>query len=489
VKTLIVVDALSDLPQLQSQAIEFVDYLANYPKLSEPKTRVINLCDTELYLSKGYYCSLLAEARQHQVMPSVAIINDLIIADKNQPSMTLALPQNLVSELKSKLVFADNKTVSFDVYFGLASHLDLQPIAKWIFKRFVAPILTVDLIQKDNSTSAVVSLKTISDLSDEQKEELCERLSHFTQTVWKARQSKKKTRWDMAILVNPDEANSPSDSKAIRHFVKAAHKVGIHAEVVTAEQITHLAQYDALFIRETTSINHQTYRLAKQAESLGLVVIDDAQSILRCCNKVFLQDAFSYHKVPAPKSDFVSSVNEQVCDDLEAAFSYPMVLKLPESSFSLGVFKVKDRKELFEKLEAMLLQSALVLVQEYIFTEYDWRIGLLNGKPIYACRYFMARNHWQIYNHGGKKTTSGGFETLPTFEVPKIVLDAAVKAGSTVGKGLYGVDIKHLGNQTYVIEVNDNPSIDSDVEDKYLGKELYMLIMQEFASRLEARGR
>ena len=46
----------------------------------------------------------------------------------------------------------------------------------------------------------------------------------------------------------------------------------------------------------------------------------------------------------------------------------------------------------------MLAESALVLVQEYIFTEFDWRIGVLGGKPIYACQYFMVRNHWQIYN-------------------------------------------------------------------------------------------
>jgi glutathione synthase/RimK-type ligase-like ATP-grasp enzyme len=41
----------------------------------------------------------------------------------------------------------------------------------------------------------------------------------------------------------------------------------------------------------------------------------------------------------------------------------------------------------------------------------------------------------------------------------------------------------------FVIEVNDNPSIDSKIEDKYLGKELYMQIMQEFVNRFEARGR
>jgi glutathione synthase/RimK-type ligase-like ATP-grasp enzyme len=78
---------------------------------------------------------------------------------------------------------------------------------------------------------------------------------------------------------------------------------------------------------------------------------------------------------------------------------------------------------------------------------------------------------------------------MPTFEVPKAVLQAATKAAKVVGNGLYGVDIKQAGNKVYVIEVNDNPSIDAGVEDKYLGKTLYELIMQEFADRLEQRGR
>jgi glutathione synthase/RimK-type ligase-like ATP-grasp enzyme len=114
---------------------------------------------------------------------------------------------------------------------------------------------------------------------------------------------------------------------------------------------------------------------------------------------------------------------------------------------------------------------------------------VLGGRAIFACQYKMARNHWQIYNHGAKRSVSGDFETLPTFEVPKMVLDAALKACAIIGNGLYGVDIKEHNGKAYVIEVNDNPSLDRGVEDKYLGDELYMQIMAEFQRRLENRGR
>ena len=39
----------------------------------------------------------------------------------------------------------------------------------------------------------------------------------------------------------------------------------------------------------------------------------------------------------------------------------------------------------------------------------------------------------------------------------------------------------------FVIEVNDNPSIDAGVEDAYLGEDLYLRIMQEFLRRLELK--
>jgi glutathione synthase/RimK-type ligase-like ATP-grasp enzyme len=250
-----------------------------------------------------------------------------------------------------------------------------------------------------------------------------------------------------------------------------------------------VSYYDALFIRETTAINHYTYNIARKAEREGLVVIDDPTSILRCSNKIFLHDAFHYKNVPSLHTMVIAGANEKDLDLVEGTFSYPLVLKMPESAFSKGVFKITNREELKSRLQELLLGSALILVQEYCYTDFDWRIGVLGGRPIFACQYFMASKHWQIFNHAAKAKKTGAYETLPTFEVPKVVLDVAIKATAVVGQGLYGVDIKQKGKQAYVIEVNDNPNIDYRVEDRYLGNELYMIVMSEFSNRLEKRGR
>ncbi len=481
--TLIVVDDEALSPNSQLATISFDQYLSDYPKKDERKTRVINLCDTEAYLSRGYYCSLLAEARQHKVLPSVNTINDL-----RDTSAVTAFDFGLTASIIDSESFAGDQKVILPVYFGWTENEAWKRLARIVFDRYPSPILMVNLSRDSDGVQLEITRSGFTQLEKEQQELFLSRLDNFTQKVWR-QPAQRKHRWDMAILVDPGEANPPSDKEAINRFIRAASKVGINAETITTSKRAQIIQYDALFIRETTAIDHPTYRLARKAEQEDLVVIDDSTSILRCCNKVYLHDAFSYNNVPSLRTVVMAGYSDSQMGEVEDSLGYPMVLKMPEGSFSKGVFKVTNRQELKEKLADLFSYSALVLAQEYLYTEFDWRVGVLNNRVIYACKYHMAKNHWQIYNHGAKRNLEGGWETLPTFETPKIVLDAALKACSIIGRSLYGVDIKQNGDQVYVIEVNDNPNIDHDVEDRYLGTELYMLIMQEFANRLEQRGR
>lgn len=485
--TLIVVDdpAVIAGSDLADMAMSFKEYLEEHPRKDLPKLRVINICDTIQHLGSGYYCSLLAEARGHKVFPSVNTITDL----RNSHLYLAKLGSTMVkgngrSTLKCE---ADEKELL--IFFGDASDEEFQPLAKKVFNLFPAPILKVSLIWRGGWYVDGIERYGVSDLNEEQRISFWNALKRFTERAWSRHRSKKRHRWEMAILYDPEELQPPSDRHALKKLIGAASKVGILAELITSADYAQLSEYDALFLRETTAIDHHTYRFALKAEVEGMVVIDDTDSILRCCNKVFLHDAFTYNDVPSLKSQAVFDFDERALDHLEETFSYPIVLKLPESSFSKGVFKVDDRKALSERLRELLSQTPIVLAQEYLYTEFDWRIGVLNYRPLYACRYFMARNHWQIYKYGEKKTLGGGYETLPTFEVPRVVLEAAIKAAKVVGNGLYGVDIKQQGNKAFVIEINDNPSIEHKVEDAYLGDELYMLIMSEFARRLENRGR
>src|SRR5690606_15730193 len=72
--------------------------------------------------------------------------------------------------------------------------------------------------------------------------------------------------YDLAILVNPKEEVPPSDAKTIQKFIKAAEQIGLSAYTITKDEYSDLAEYDALFIRETTAVNHHTFRFAQRAK-------------------------------------------------------------------------------------------------------------------------------------------------------------------------------------------------------------------------------
>ena len=100
----------------------------------------------------------------------------------------------------------------------------------------------------------------------------------------------------------------------------------------------------------------------------------------------------------------------------------------------------------------------------------------------------MARKHWQIYERlENGKMLAGKSETLPVSMAPKKVIRTGLRAANLIGKGLYGVDIKEKDGECYVIEVNDNQSIDSGVEDLVLQDDLYIKIMSGILTNVERR--
>ncbi len=453
------------------------DYLTQ--SASKERYKVINLCRQYSYLTTGYYCSLLAEARQHQVIPSVKHIQDL--------SRRIWLGViNIDAQKQLTAVAAGAKEYTLWVYFGFCDVADLSELARQIFEQMPVPILKVTFQSKDIWRLSSIEAAALNSLDEQQQTDFANALDSYSGLVWRKAKVRKNYRYDMAILVDPNERFPPSNSVAINRFIKAAKKHGILAETITKKDIGKLPEYDALFIRTTTSVNHYTYKFARLAQAEGLVVMDDPDSILRCTNKIYLAELLETQGLPTPKTKILTRSDLQKIDSIIEQLGLPIVLKIPDGSFSVGVKKVADKLELENELKVMFKNSALLLAQAYTYTEFDWRIGVLNNQPLYACRYYMAKNHWQIYDHAASTgNKSGGFDAMPTFEVPKPVLRAALNATKHIGDGLYGVDIKQNGRSVYLIEVNDNPSIESSVEDKFLEGELYDAIMGDFKRRLD----
>lgn len=173
-------------------------------------------------------------------------------------------------------------------------------------------------------------------------------------------------------------------------------------------------------------------------------------------------------------------------DEIVRELGLPCVLKQPDSAFSQGVFRADTREALAAGLERLLSRSDLVVVQSFMPTEFDWRVGVFDGQPLFVCRYFMADGHWQIYHHGEQRTAEGDTETIAVEDAPREVLDLALTTANAIGEGFYGVDIKTVAGRHVLMEVNDNPNVDRGVEDAILGDELYDRIMKVMRARVDA---
>jgi glutathione synthase/RimK-type ligase-like ATP-grasp enzyme len=460
------------------------DYLRESLAADEERTQVINLCRSYKYLGTGYYVSLLAEARGHKVIPSVRTINDL-----RRRSLYGLDIEDLEQKLSRFLPDSrDTTDFGLQVYFGETSYAPLQDLARQVFETFPCPILRIEFEREREWSIAAIKPTGLHTLNDPQEDAFADALDRFSKKLWRKPRARRKYRYDIAMLHDPAEAMPPSNKRALKLFIEAGKDLGIEVDPITRNDYTRLAEYDGLFIRETTALDNHTYRFANKAEKEGMVVMDDPTSILRCTNKIYLHDLLRSRKLPTPRTEILFRDDPKKLAELPATLGFPIVLKIPDGSFSRGIVKAENAEELKKGTEDLFQHTALVIAQEYLYTEFDWRIGVLNKEPLYACQYYMSRGHWQIYNHGARGTAkSGGFKTLPVREAPAEVMRLALKATSLIGDGLYGVDIKQVGNRIVVIEVNDNPSIDAGVEDQYLGEDLYRRIMEEFLRRLERK--
>ncbi|BCR06946.1 ribosomal protein S6 modification protein [Desulfuromonas versatilis] len=483
---LLVADA-ADAWLMQIPGVEVVPartYLTD-PRYTEMRrARVFNLCRSYRYQSVGYYVSLLATARGHKPMPSVTVLQDF----KSQ-SVIRIVSEDLDELIQKSLAPLLSKDFVLSIYFGRNLAKRYDRLAGRLFSLFAAPFLRAQFSR--NAKSGKWQLATLGPVAaSEIPEEHRDFVSGTAQAFFAGKRGsaarKAAARYDLAILVAPGEAEPPSNEKALQRFVRAAESLGMSSELIEKEDIGRLAEFDALFIRETTNVNHHTYRFARRAAAEGLVVVDDPESILRCTNKVFLAELLERNRLATPRTLIVHRENRR---QVVGSLGLPCILKQPDSSFSQGVVKVETEAELKEAVARLLEKSELVIAQEFLPTPFDWRIGVFDRMPLFACRYHMAKKHWQILKRDsrGVKSDEGRADTLALEQVPEAVLRTALKAANLIGDGLYGVDLKQVGDKVYVIEVNDNPNIDAGIEDQVLKERLYLGIMETILRRISER--
>ncbi|HMB67889.1 MAG TPA: RimK family protein, partial [bacterium] len=410
-----------DVPGVEVVAAR--DYLSDARHSERKRAKVFNLCRTYGYQTTGYYVSLLAEARGHKPLPSVSTLTDL----RFSPVLRVASEELEDQIAKALGDGAAGARRGFNLYFGRSPDAAVDRLAQALFKHFPSPLLHADFSFAGKWRLEAVRPVGTAEIPQEDRPFAAEQAArHFRRSGPEPESPIAPLRYDMAILYDPAEVDSPSDEDAIRKFVRAAEQVGIEATVISKDDFGRLGEFDALFLRETTSVNHHTYRFARRAEAEGIVVIDSPRSIVRCGNKVFQAEVFARHGIPCPRTIVFSRDDASRLGD---ELGYPVVLKRPDSAFSLGVVKAKDAVELKKHVDELFGPSELGVAQEFVPSGFDWRVGVLDGKCLWVCKYHMAKGHWQI--RGGKdkeKPRFGRVEAVRPEDAPAEAIEVGVKA-------------------------------------------------------------
>lgn len=482
-KPLIVVENPKRWP-LEIDSVEVVaakTYLVDARYSDMKRVAVYNLCRRLGYQSLGYYVSLLAAARGHRPLPDVATAQAL-----GQAPLLKAASDDLDREMQRSLGRLKGDAFTLSIYFGRNVANRYDRLARALFNHFPAPFLIARFTRGPEGWRLIgLRLGAASDIPEGHRDFIIARAQEYFAKRTPRAAKAPTTRYDLALLWSPKDPNPPSDERAIRRFVRAAGKRDIGVEIIGPDDYGRLAEFDALFIRETTFVNHHTYRFATRALSEGLVVIDHPESIIRATNKVYQAELFARHGIPHPRTHIL---HEAGTAELIEKVGLPCVLKKPDGAFSVGVVRVTTELEAAASLDELLKESELVLAQEFTPSDFDWRIGVLDQKPLFAARYHMVKGHWQIATHKGRVSRYGRVQAVPLDEVDPDVLAVGLQAASLFGDGFFGVDVKAVDGRILVMEVNDNPNLDAGFEDGVDKDRVYDTLAEWFRVRLDRRG-
>ncbi len=443
--------------------------------------KIFNLCKSYRYQSSGYYVSLLAEARGHKPLPKVGTIEDL-----QSQNLVRYLTEDLAELIQRVLAPLTTDDFVLEIYFGHSMNGHYDPLSHQLFNLLQAPLLAARFERRrDQWSLRNVRAIAANDIPADHREfAVGAAMDYFMK---RSQQPKKPApRFDLAILHDPNNPEPPSNAKAMEKFRKAAEDLDMRVDFITRTDIGRLPQFDALFIRDTTFVDHYTYRFSRRALAERLIVIDDPDSILKCNNKVYLAELLAQHNIQTPKTLLVHRDNiAQIIPQL----GLPCVLKQPDSSFSRGVAKVESEAALLAKVTELMAKSVLIIAQEWLPTDFDWRVGILDRKVLFVARYRFPAGHWQVIKRDEqqRKLSEGPTEAVAVEQAPQEMVQVALKSSNLIGDGFYGVDIKQAGNRFYVIEINDNPNVDAGNEDGIVKDALYREVMGVFLKRIEAR--
>lgn len=217
--------------------------------------------------------------------------------------------------------------------------------------------------------------------------------------------------------------------------------------------------------------------LVSQLEQHRFVCVNSRECLEICADKFRTTQVLKKYEIPVPKTSIVQGENGFELALKEVGGKFPVIVKTLYGSQGLGVFQIDSMESLKSTLQTIwkLAPDQEVLIQEFIETDGDYRIHVINDKIFAAMKRHKVQGDFRANVHLGGEVSN--------FEVPENMAQIAINANKAV-KGIWtGVDIienKKTG-ELVVIEVNSSPGLDGieDATGRNIKKEALDLLVDK----------
>src|SRR2546427_6685243 len=200
-------------------------YLAR-PKLFDiGRPKLVNLSRSYAYQSKGYYASLLAEARGHRIVPTVETMLELREAKLYEH----ALPEleDLLNRCARRTNFQPEGEFKLLVCFGIARDPRFEAFGRLLFDWFRCPALEVSVDPGNWLSIERIRPRNVTRLANGEALFLREALHQHTKREWRDPKARTVAKYDLAVLYDPNEKMAPSSAASIKHMAPIAEKLSV----------------------------------------------------------------------------------------------------------------------------------------------------------------------------------------------------------------------------------------------------------------------
>lgn len=214
-----------------------------------------------------------------------------------------------------------------------------------------------------------------------------------------------------------------------------------------------LERYDAVIPRIGSAITFYGTAVLRQFELLGSYPLNESVAITRARDKLRSLQLLARQGIDLPITGFAHSPDD-TGDLIELVGGAPLVVKLVEGTQGIGVVLAETRQAAESVIDAFRGLNAHILVQEYIREAQgsDVRCLVVGGKVVAAIERQAKPGEFRSNLHRGG--------TARKVNITAKERAIAVKAATTLGLDVAGVDILRAARGPLVMEVNASPGLE-----------------------------